>query len=197
MNDTWRLLGRVLAHTGKSLRHITSADLLELREAVHGTGHVLSGHFTVTRLLYHLGIVTEPLLSPSYFRTVRPTVEELVDGFGIRNLEVREAFVLYLKERAPALDFNSLRQLAYRLVKVFWCDLEKHHPEVTSLFIPADVAADWKQRLRLLPTASHGWKSWRYCSTYAPSTSTCCNGRRLDRIYGPNTPARARSEKAI
>jgi len=151
MNDTWRLLGRVLAHTGKSLRHITSADLLELREAVHGTGHVLSGHFTVTRLLYHLGIVTDPLLSPSYFRTVRPTVEELVDGFGIRNLEVREAFVLYLKERAPALDYNSLRQLTYRLVKVFWCDIEKHHPQVTSLFIPADVAADWKKRLRVLP----------------------------------------------
>ena len=95
MNDTWRLLGRVLAHTGKSLRHITSADLLELREAVHGTGHVLSGHFTVTRLLYHLGIVTEPLLSPSYFRTVRPTVGEIVDGFGIRNLRFAQAFVLY------------------------------------------------------------------------------------------------------
>jgi len=59
--------------------------------------------------------------------------------------------VLYLKERAPALDYNSLRQLAYRLVKVFWCDIEKHHPQVTSLFIPADVAADWKKRLRVLP----------------------------------------------
>ncbi len=151
MNDTWRLLGRVLAHTGKSLREVTSADLLELRDAVHGTGHVFAGHFTVTRLLYHLGIVTEPMLSPSYFRAARPTVEQLVDGFGVRNREVREAFVLYLKERAPALDFNSLKQMAYRLVKLFWCDIEKHHPEAISLNVPPNVAANWKERLRVLP----------------------------------------------
>ncbi|MBA3241448.1 MAG: hypothetical protein H0T60_09525 [Acidobacteria bacterium] len=147
----WRLLGRVLAHTGKSLREVTADDLLELRTATHGTGHVLGGHFTVTRLLFHLGIVKEPLLSPSYFRTTRPTVEQLVDGFGVNNPEVRQAFVLYLKERAPALDFNSLRQLAYRLVKLFWRNIEERHPEVTSLNIPAKVMEEWKRRLRVLP----------------------------------------------
>ena len=147
----WRLLGRVLAHTGKSLREVTADDLLELRAATHGTGHVLGGHFTVTRLLFHLGIVKEPLLSPSYFRTARPTVEQLVDGFDVKNLEVRQAFVLYLKERAPALDFNSLRQLAYRLIKLFWRDIEERHPEVISLNIPAKVMEEWKRRLRVLP----------------------------------------------
>lgn len=147
----WRLLGRVLAHTGKSLREVTAGDLLELRAAVRGTGHVLGGHFTVTRLLFHLGIVKEPLISPSYFRTQRPSVEQLVDGFGIRNRAVRQAFILYLKERAPALDFNSLQQLAYRLVKLFWRDIEKRHPEVKSLNIPAKIMEEWKQRLRVLP----------------------------------------------
>lgn len=151
MTGVWRLLGRVLAHTGKSLREVTADDLLELRAAVCGTGHVLGGHFTVARLLFHLGVVKEPLLSPSYFRTTRPTVEQLVDGFGVRNPEVRRAFVLYLKERAPALDFNSLRQLAYRLVKLFWRDIEERHPEVTSLDIPAKVMEAWKRRLRVLP----------------------------------------------
>jgi integrase len=151
LSQVWRLVGRVLAHTGKPLREVTADDLLELRAATRGTGHVLCGHFTVTRLLFHLGIVKEPLLSPSYFRTERPTIEQLVDSFGIRNVEVRRAFVLYLKERAPALDFNSLRQLAYRIVKLFWRDIEERHPEVTSLNIPAEVMEAWKRRLRVLP----------------------------------------------
>ncbi|HYM00978.1 MAG TPA: site-specific integrase [Blastocatellia bacterium] len=151
MSNMWRLIGRVLAHTGRSLAEVTAADLLELRAAARETGHLLEGHFVATRLLYHLGILTEPLLSPAYFHTVRPTIEQLVDGFGIRNREVREVFVLYLKERAPSLDFTSLRQLAYRLVKLFWCDIEGHHPEATSLKLPPSTVADWKQRLRVLP----------------------------------------------
>ncbi len=56
-----------------------------------------------------------------------------------------------MKERAPALDFNSLRQLAYRLVKLFWRDIEERHPEVTSLNIPTKVMEEWKCRLRVLP----------------------------------------------
>lgn len=154
MRGTWRLLGRVLVHTGKSLPDVTVADLLELRDAVRGTGHVVGGHFIATRLLFHLGIVKEPLLTPAYFRTGRPTIEQLVDRYHIKNREVRQAFVLYLKERAPALDFNSLRQLAHRLVRLFWRDIEERHPDVTSLDIAADVIAAWKARVRRLPNGN-------------------------------------------
>lgn len=151
MNEVWRLLGRILAHTGKSLHDVTITDLMELREAVRGTEHVMNGHFVAARLLFHLDIVKEPLLKPSYFRAERPSLEQIVDSFGIKNQDVRQAFVLYLKERAPVMDFNSIRAVAYRLVHLFWRDIEEHHPEVKSLDIPTDVIERWKQRVRRLP----------------------------------------------
>jgi integrase len=57
----------------------------------------------------------------------------------------------HLNERAAALDYGSLRQLAYKLAGTFWQDLEVHHPGIDSLDLPDEVATGWKQRLR----ASH------------------------------------------
>ena len=37
--------------------------------------------------------------------------------------------------------------LAYLLGKLFWADLEAHHPGIDSLKLPRDVAAAWKQRV--------------------------------------------------
>ena len=144
-------VGRILLHTGKVLDEIDTADLLELRAQARGVRGVVSGHFSATRLLFHLGIVKEPLLSPAYFRAPRPTIDQLVDRFGIRTRSARDAFTLYLKEREPALDYNSLRGLADMLLRLFWCDIEAHHAEVCSLTLPAAVAEAWKARVRVLP----------------------------------------------
>ena len=54
----------------------------------------------------------------------------------------------YLRERQPALDYTSLKSLAYHLAGVFWADIERHHPGIGSLRLPADVARAWKQRLQ-------------------------------------------------
>jgi hypothetical protein len=54
----------------------------------------------------------------------------------------------YLRERQPALDYTSLNSLANFLGKLFWTDLERRHPGIDSLHLPAEVAAAWKQRLR-------------------------------------------------
>lgn len=151
LSGVWILLGRVLAHTGKALDEITSADLVELRAAANATGHVMLGHFAATRILFHLGIVRDPLLSPGYFRTVRPSVDQLIDSFGIRNRVIRDVFVLYFKEREASLDFNSLRRTAHFLVRLFWCDIEAHHPEVAGLDLPGNVTDQWRRRIRLLP----------------------------------------------
>ena len=149
--SAWAFVGRILIHTGKALDEIDTADLLELRTQARGVHGVATGHFSVTRLLFHLGIVTEPLLSPSYFRAPRPTVDQIIDRFGVRTSSARDAFVLYLKEREPALDHNSLRGLADRLLRLFWCDIEAHHDEVCSLALPAAVAEAWRARTRVLP----------------------------------------------
>ena len=45
------------------------------------------------------------------------------------------------------MDFSSLQRHAYMLGKLFWADIEAHHPEITSLKLPRDVAAAWKQRV--------------------------------------------------
>ena len=44
--------------------------------------------------------------------------------------------------------------LAYLLGKLFWADLEAHHPGIDSLQLPRDVAAAWKQRVLTRPKAT-------------------------------------------
>ena len=43
----------------------------------------------------------------------------------------------YLRERQAAVDFSSLQRLAYLLGKLFWADLEAHHPALAPLSCPA------------------------------------------------------------
>src|ERR1700688_2112205 len=45
------------------------------------------------------------------------------------------------------MDFSSLQRLAYLLGKLFWADLEAHHPGISTLKLPRDIAAAWKQRV--------------------------------------------------
>src|SRR4051794_11828809 len=60
---------------------------------------------------------------------------------------VRELLVEYLTERSPELDHTSLRSVARNLCRLFWRDLEIHHPGIESLRLPAEVAQAWKERL--------------------------------------------------
>ncbi len=48
-------------------------------------------------------------------RRGQQTIEQLVDGHGVENLAVRNLLIGYLRERSPALDHASTRQLALRL----------------------------------------------------------------------------------
>lgn len=40
--------------------------------------------------------------------------------------------------------------MATDLVGLFWTDIERHHPGIDSLHLPADVAEAWKQRTRVI-----------------------------------------------
>jgi hypothetical protein len=60
---------------------------------------------------------------------------------------VRDVLVDYLAERQPSVDFSSLQRFAYLLGKLFWADLEAHHPGIDSLKLPREVAAAWKERV--------------------------------------------------
>lgn len=77
----------------------------------------------------------------------QPSCEALIDRYRIACRPVREVLVDYLRERQPAMDFSSLQRHAYLLGKLFWADLEAHHPGIDSLQLSRDVAAAWKQRV--------------------------------------------------
>ena len=73
--------------------------------------------------------------------------EQLIDRYRIACRPVRDVLVDYLRERQPSVDFSTLQRDAYLLGKLFWADLEAHHPGIDSLKLPGDVAAAWKQRV--------------------------------------------------
>jgi len=82
------------------------------------------------------------------------TPEHMIDRYHIACRPVRDLLVDYLKERQPALDYNSLETLANSLGNRFWADLEAHHPGIDSLRLEPKVASAWKQRLRTKPKRS-------------------------------------------
>jgi hypothetical protein len=84
----------------------------------------------------------------------QPSCEQLIDRYRIACRPVRHVLVDYLRERQPAVDFSTLQRLAYLLGKLFWADLEAHHPGIDSLQLPRDVAAAWKQRVLTRPQAT-------------------------------------------
>ena len=69
---------------------------------------------------------------------------------------VRDLFVDYLRERQPALDYTTLAKLAGDLVRLFWADLEQHHPGIDSLQLPPAVASAWRQRISVRSRAIPG-----------------------------------------
>ena len=54
--------------------------------------------------------------------------EQMLDRYGIECAPVRQLLNEYLLERAPSLDHTTLRGLAATLGRLFWRDLEIHHP---------------------------------------------------------------------
>ena len=59
--------------------------------------------------------------------------QQMLDRYGIECAPVRQMLNEYLLERAPSLDHTTLRGLALTLGRLFWADLEAHHPGIDSL----------------------------------------------------------------
>lgn len=76
----------------------------------------------------------------------QPTCEQLIDRYNIKSRPIRDLLVDYLRERQMAVDFSSLQHMAYLLAKLFWADLEAHHPGIDSLKLPREISASWKKR---------------------------------------------------
>jgi integrase len=141
----------VLGAHGGTIAEITVGDVLELLDAESDTHHSPMAHGTAFyRSLHQSGILSPD--APTRLGELRSAGQrspaELIDRFNLACRPVRDLLVDYLCERAPALDYSSLRSLAANLGNMFWKDLERHHHGIDSLRLAPEVAAGWKQRLR-------------------------------------------------
>ena len=149
----------ILACKGGLVRDITVGDYLDLLDAMRQTGTAGSGRLLAYRLLHALGHLgpDAPLTGRAFLQAAgQRTVEELVDRYRVRCRPVRDLFVEYLLERQPAVDYTTLSKLAGDLVRLFWADIEQHHPGIESISLPPEIAAGWRHRISYRPAARGG-----------------------------------------
>ena len=142
----------IMAAKGGLVGDVTVGDCIELLELTRQMGGDAEGHgrsslfYQVLRANGSLG-EDAPAALRVFAGRGQPSPPQLIDRYQIACRPVRDLLVDYLAERQSALDFSSLQNLAYLLGKLFWADLEAHHPGIASLKLPRDVAAAWKQRV--------------------------------------------------
>jgi len=144
-----RRIAAILAAKGGQVADITIGDCLELLQIAGNllrSGEATSPYFY--QLLRAAGIFGETAPPGRALKTQgQLSCEQLIDRYGIECRPVRDLLADYLRERQPAVDYPTLHKLSYVLGRLFWRDLELHHPGIASLHLPAEVAAGWKQRI--------------------------------------------------
>ncbi|MGH3288996.1 MAG: hypothetical protein ACRDPD_30700 [Streptosporangiaceae bacterium] len=147
---TVRRAAVIVAAKGGTLGEVTVGDVVAWHaaeeDALRRPGE---GAQVLYGALRAMGVIA----GPATFRQLRAhgprTPEQMIDRYGLACQPVRDVLVDYLRERQPALDYSTLQQLGYILGKLFWADIEQHHPGISSLHLPDDVARAWKQRLQV------------------------------------------------
>ena len=142
----------ILAAKGGLVADVTVGDcveLLELARQTRGEDEGRAGSPLFYQLLRANGALGDD--APATLRVFsgrgRPGPAQLIDRYGIACRAVRDVLVDYLAERQTSADFSSLQRFAYLLGKLFWADLEAHHPGIDSLKLSREVAAAWKERV--------------------------------------------------
>ena len=140
----------VLGAHGGVIAEVTVGDVLELLDVESEAHRSPMAHGTsFYRALHQLGILSPD--APTRLRELRSagqrTPAELIDRFDLACRPVRDLLVDYLSERAPALDYSSLRSLAADLGNVFWKDLERHHPGIEGLDLVLTATLREKNRV--------------------------------------------------
>ncbi|MDO0929834.1 site-specific integrase [Streptomyces sp. TG1A-8] len=79
------------------------------------------------------------------------SIEEAVDRHQLRNREVRDLLVEYVRRRSAELNYSTLRHLITRLVKTFWKVIEEINPEQADLRLSEETFTQWKEKLLVLP----------------------------------------------
>jgi hypothetical protein len=155
-----RRIAAVMAAKGGAVRDITAGDCLELAAAAR----TIEGKTRSTGMHFYQLLRTAGVLPPEAPASVRMfstrgqlTPEELIGQYGIECAPVRDLLVSYLRERHLADDYSTLRTIAHMLGRLFWRDLELHHPGIGSLRLAPGEVAGWKDRItRKAPRGAAG-----------------------------------------
>lgn len=140
----------LLAAKGGQVADIGPGDCLQLVRVaarVCTVPHYRSSYFY--QLLHGIGVFGDTAAPTLAALTAQRqlSIEQLIDRCPIQCRPVRDLLVDYLSERRISIDHVSLVRLADALGRLFWADLESHHPGISSLRLSPAVAAAWKQRI--------------------------------------------------
>jgi hypothetical protein len=161
-----------MAAKGGTVTDITVGDCLELLAAAGRADAGLNATSVYFyQLLHAAGML--PGSAPATVRAFRTRGQlspaQMLGLYGIECQPVRELLADYLTERQPGLDYASLRSLAQMLGRLFWRDLEIHHPGISSLRLDPAAAAQWRERL-LAKTVTRRTPDGQLTSTSVPRT---------------------------
>ncbi|MEV5082527.1 tyrosine-type recombinase/integrase [Streptomyces sp. NPDC056159] len=150
--EALNVLTRMSIATGKDLLAFDLEDLTNYARARRDNGRTVTALPLAYDILHAVGGLKD---SPPTLREAQArgqlTPAELIDRHPITNRAVRDVLVHYIAERSAVLDYGSLVNHAQMLADLFWGDLQRHHPAISSLNLPDEVAQAWKQRVRILP----------------------------------------------
>jgi len=150
-----RSIAVILAAKGGMIADITVGDCLELAQIpVSAGGRVRSLAFY--QMLQSAGVLDEaaPLTARVFTAGGQLSAAQLIDRYHLACQPVRDLLVDYLRERQVTVDYTTLQALAGMLGRLFWADLERHNPGISSLRLSPQAATGWKQRIRVKNTSS-------------------------------------------
>lgn len=152
VDEALNLLTRMVIVTGRDLLALDLNDFDDYAAARRASGRTVHALPLAYELLHGAGGLAglPPTLRQARNRG-QLSVAELIDKYPIANRAIRDVLVHYLVERSALIDYGSLVNQVQALTDLFWCDIERHHPGIASLHLPDGVAAEWKQRVRVLP----------------------------------------------
>ncbi|WP_435593860.1 tyrosine-type recombinase/integrase [Nocardia sp. bgisy118] len=148
---------RMSIRTGKPLAELTVDDLLDYRIAVidiKGTNNSIS-YATAYHCGRAIGLFGD---GPAEFEALltmkQRSPAEIVAQYEIASDSMRWLLTEYLTDRRPSMDYTSFYQLAHRLCRLFWGDIEAHHPGIDTHRLSRTQIEAWKQRLMTLADGS-------------------------------------------
>jgi integrase len=149
-----RRAATILAAKGGLVTDITVGDCLELEELQAEGMRRTNRGAGLYAALYSMGVLgaDAPATLRAFATQGQLSPEQMLGRYGIECGGLQRLLNDYLLERAPSLDHTTLRSLAATLGRLFWRDLEIHHPGICSLNLAPDVAAAWKQRVLVKTT---------------------------------------------